>query len=235
MKQWDYVLDNVSIFDMNLDEEIKEAVDASGDSFDVKGTYDLTLSYNVYSLGDPVLEVIDLPVESSRRSNNTIKEKMYNLLSFQLDKADKLLTDSFELNIVNARVQGEELEGNQIKLQIVQIQEDQPKKKRKSKPMKVKCIVPSLSYTQNLIAELASKRLSEIYIDLMKIIRNKKIMSEILEIESTEDDKKLFQAFADQYSGLWLSTREDEEALIEKLRQRLIIVLEKYEAKQKNE
>lgn len=235
MQQWDYLLENTSIFDLDLDQRIKEAIDPSGDSFDAKGTYNLTLSYNLNTLRDQVLEIIDLPVEYIQRTNDTTKDKMYNLLGFQLDKADKILTSSFKLNIVSAAIQGEELDGlYQMRVRISEVKGEPIKVKRGFNP-KIITIVPSLPYTQDLVSKLASKRLSEIYIDLMRKIKNKKIMSEILEIESTEDDKRLFLAFADQYRGLWLSTREEEEALIEKLRQRLITVLEKYEAKQKNE
>lgn len=42
-------------------------------------------------------------------------------------------------------------------------------------------------------------------------------MSEILEINETEDDKELFRAFIKQYSQLWLTTKENEKTLLDRL------------------
>lgn len=72
--------------------------------------------------------------------------------------------------------------------------------------------MPSEPYTHDIIAKYASERLSKIFSDLMMAIRDNKIISEALEIEPTDDDNVLFQAFVEQYKGLWLHTSENEKA-----------------------
>ncbi len=89
-------------------------------------------------------------------------------------------------------------------------------------------IVPSLPYTQELTSKIASERISKIYYDFMNIIRDKKIMSEILGIKATKDEEKLFKAFAEQYGELWLTTEKRERELREKLVERSLAVLNKY-------
>lgn len=100
--------------------------------------------------------------------------------------------------------------------------------------MRVSSVVPSLPFTQDNVSKLASERLSKIYGDLMNIIRNKKIMSEILDIESTEDDEKLFRAFVKQYGELWLTSKEKEKALLDLLYERCISVVSKYTDEKEN-
>ena len=45
----------------------------------------------------------------------------------------------------------------------------------------------------------------------MKAMKYKKIMSDILGIDETEDDKKLFKVFVQQYGELWLTTEDREK------------------------
>ncbi|MHB8064647.1 MAG: hypothetical protein ACYDG2_18780 [Ruminiclostridium sp.] len=59
-------------------------------------------------------------------------------------------------------------------------------------------------------------------------------MSEILEINETEDDKELFRAFVKQYSQLWLTTKEKEKALLDGLREKCIFVVSKYTDEKEN-
>jgi hypothetical protein len=62
----------------------------------------------------------------------------------------------------------------------------------------------------------------------MNIIKDKKLMSEILEIEETEDDVILFRAFDKQYGELWLTIKEKENELLQRLEERSLAVVEKY-------
>ncbi|WP_164779581.1 hypothetical protein [Paenibacillus kobensis] len=53
-------------------------------------------------------------------------------------------------------------------------------------------------------------------------------MAEILEIEKTDDDNLLYQAFVKEYGELWLTTTKREKELFDKLINRATEVLEKY-------
>ncbi|WCF07731.1 hypothetical protein NDS46_26090 [Paenibacillus thiaminolyticus] len=78
------------------------------------------------------------------------------------------------------------------------------------------------------MSKLASERLNELYNKIFNVIRNKKVMSEILEINETDDDNLLFQVFVKEYRELWLTTKEREKELFDKLINKTTEVLEKY-------
>ncbi|OMD09853.1 hypothetical protein [Paenibacillus odorifer] len=224
----DFILIDNDIFNVNLCEEVKNEIIPFFDSSLLDCTFHLTISFNVNLLNDARMDLVDVPLKKWEK-NITRKDKIYNILHFQLDKIDKALCDS-GLNISRATIQGEELEAiNYIKIQLIE-QDSRPntsKNKKNSKPMKVKSVVPSLSFIQDTVSSYAGERLTNIYIDLMKVIRNKKIMSEILEIEATEDDRKLFDAFCNQYQDLWFPTKDEKEFLLNKLREKVESVVKK--------
>ena len=97
--------------------------------------------------------------------------------------------------------QGDYLEGEDIIK--IEIFEDTSKsfftgRGKNKKRMRCHSIVPSRPYIQDTTAKLAAEKLAKIYYDLMNLIKNKKLMSEILGIDETQDDKKLITAFAKQ-------------------------------------
>ncbi|OME41448.1 hypothetical protein [Paenibacillus odorifer] len=218
----EFILRDNDIFNVNLSEEVKNEIIPFFASSPLDCTFHLTISFNVNLLNDIRMDLVDVPLKKWEE-NITRKDKIYNILHFQLDKIDKALCDS-GLNISRATIQGEELEAiNYIKIQLIE-QDSSPntsKNKKNSKPMKVKSVVPSLSFIQDTVSSYAGERLTNIYIDLMKVIRSKKIMSEILEIEATDDDRKLFDAFCNQYQDLWFPTKDEKELLLNKLREKV--------------
>ncbi|MEK4289408.1 hypothetical protein [Paenibacillus sp. FSL P4-0502] len=224
----EFILRDNDIFNVNLSEEAKNEIIPFFDSSPLDCTFHLTISFNVNLLNDTRMDLVDVPLKKWEE-NITRKDKIYNILHFQLDKIDKALCDS-GLNISRATIQGEELEAmNYIKIQLIE-KDSSPntsKNKKNSKPMKVKSVVPSLSFIQETVSSYAGERLTNIYIDLMKSIRSKKIMSEILEIEATDDDRKLFDAFCNQYQDLWFPTKDEKELLLNKLREKIESVVKK--------
>ncbi|MEK4451262.1 hypothetical protein [Paenibacillus sp. FSL L8-0506] len=224
----EFILRDNDIFNVNLSEEVKNEIIPFFDSSPLDCTFHLTISFNVNLLNDIRMDLVDVPLKKWEE-NITRKDKIYNILHFQLDKIDKALCDS-GLNISRATIQGEELEAiNYIKIQLIE-QDSSPntsKNKKNSKPMKVKSVVPSLSFIQDTVSSYAGERLTNIYIDLMKVIRSKKIMSEILEIDTTDDDRKLFDAFCNQYQDLWFPTKTEKELLLNKLREKVESVVKK--------
>ena len=86
--------------------------------------------------------------------------------------------------------------------------------------MRCHSIVSSRPYIQDTTAKLAAEKLAKIYYDLRILIKNKKLMSEILGIDETQDDKKLITAFAKQYGDLWLPTEEEKRELLGRIEAR---------------
>ena len=123
-------------------------------------------------------------------------------------------------------IQGDEIKSKTIKIDII---EEGPKieitgKGKNKQRLMISSIIPSLKYTQENVSQAAGKSLSEIFLDVMVAINNdKRIMSYALGIKETDDEKKLFGAFVDKYSELWLTTKEREEELLEQLSADLIL------------
>lgn len=151
-------------------------------------------------------------------------------MSFQLKKLEKVLEEN-DIEAYSTTIQGDNLESeNIIKIEIVEdtSEPNYTGRGKNKKRMKVSSIIPSLPYTQENISTLAGERQSELYFRLKSIIKDKRLMSEILEIETTEDDYKLFQAFVERYGELWLTTSEREKELLDQLKDRCLFVIKKY-------
>lgn len=198
--------------------------------------YALTISFHVDLLNNSRMDHVNVPLKKWEKSE-TRKDKIYQLLGFQLGKIDDLLCNN-GLKIISSTIQGEKLEFNdiiKIQLSLKEQKNIFTEKSKTNKPLKMKSVVPSLSFTQDIISDFASERLSKMYNDLMKVIRSKKLMSEILEIEVTEDEKKLYSAFCEQYGELWLPTDHTKQVLIDKLRKRVEEVFNKHFDKEHSE
>ncbi|MED1955085.1 hypothetical protein, partial [Brevibacillus centrosporus] len=81
-----------------------------------------------------------------------------------------------------------------------------------------------------LMFTLAGRRLNEVYVKFRGIIRDKSLLSEILEIEETDDENILFKAFLKQYGDYWLSGD-----LVKRFKEKSIAVIEKRIEKQNRE
>lgn len=225
----EYILNHTDIFDEELDQKFGETLNNDKGAFEKGKAYIFKVSFHVNHLNSSKFQEFILPIPS-KTSKGTAKDKIYDVMSHQLKRMEDVLKQN-EIETYSTTIQGDNLEKENII--IIQIYEDTSEPaysgggKHKGRP-KVSSIVPSLPYTQDNIAKLASERLNKIYWYIMNIISNKKIMSEILDINETEDDKELFKAFVKQYSQLWLTTEEKEKALLERLYERCISVVSKY-------
>ncbi|WAG61799.1 hypothetical protein LL037_16565 [Clostridium estertheticum] len=184
-------------------------------------------------LDDTRFEGFNVPVPS-KTNKGTKKDEIYEVMSFQLRRLEKVLNEN-GAEVSSTTIQGEYLDSENI-IKIV-ICEDTSERKfmgrgKSRKSVKVSSIVPRMPFTQKNVTKLASERLNNIFINFIAVIRDKKLMSEILEIEETEDDGKLFNAFNKQYGELWLATSEREKELLEHLKKRSLIVIEKYNEKE---
>ncbi|WP_026673605.1 hypothetical protein [Alkalihalobacterium bogoriense] len=226
----EFILNKTTIFDENIDEKFSEVLKSSSDSFAAGNVYKFTVSFHVNLLNDTRFEEFILPV-SRKRSNDTRKDKIYDVMSFQLKKLEKVLEEN-DIEVYSTTIQGDQLaEENIVKIAIdedLTANQNTSGKGKNTKRGKVSSVIPSLPFTQQNITNLASERISKLFNELMNIIKNKKIMSDILEIDETDDEKKLFKAFASRYGGLWLTTSEKEKELLDQLRNRCEYVLKKY-------
>lgn len=224
-----YVLQNTDIFNENIDEKFKDAFLKHQDDYNKDEVYKLIISFHVNYLNDQSFEEISLPVKS-KISKNTRNDKIYDLLSFQLDKIEQILSEHGIITY-NTTIQGVYLDKEDIIK--IEIKEDKVEQKyegdrKNNRRLTMRSIVPSLPSTCEIASKLATENLNKIYNDFMSVIRNKKIMSEILGIEETEDDNQLFKVFVEQYGDLWLATEERKRELLTNFQERSMIILRKY-------
>lgn len=168
---------------------------------------------------------------TNHQKKNDDKEKMYDVLRFQL-KAMVSTLEKYDVEFYSSIIQGDQLDSLDIvKIEFIEDkwEEKYDKKGRIIARNKVSTVMPSKIYTTNLVNKLAGERLSEIYNRFYKAIPNKKMMSEILEIEPTENENELFQAFVRQYWGMWLTTNEKEKEYVDKFANKAVAVIERYE------
>ena len=228
----EYILLNTDIFDNEIGAKFNEIIQTDRNKFDKEKIYKLTVSFHVNLLKDKRFEDFSVPPKPYKRNKVSREEKIGDVLSYQLDKIRKILDENgIEAN--STTIQGDDLEAEDIiKIEIYEDVREQKYigkgKNRRREKFKVSSIVPSKPGTQKLVSELASKRIIEIYRDFMKVIRNdKKLMSGILWMEETNDDKTLIKAFAEQYGELWLTTSERSKELRERLCERALLVFNK--------
>ncbi|MNO27924.1 hypothetical protein D3C76_178100 [compost metagenome] len=229
----EYVLRDTNIFDPTLAEKFDTIILNETHQFVAEKVYKFIASFHVDLLKD--LSGFDrfiLPPSDKiiKRKKTDEKDKMYDVLGFQLKQLESILQKN-NIEFYSSTIQGDQLESKHIiKIELVE-DESEPvttTKGKKHRRGKVSSVVPSKPYTVNLVSKLASERLNELYNKIFNVIRNKRIMSEILEINETDDENLIFQAFVKQYGDLWLTTKEREKQLFDKLISKTTEVLEKY-------
>ncbi|GFZ93892.1 hypothetical protein GCM10008018_45440 [Paenibacillus marchantiophytorum] len=230
----EYVLRDTDIFDPILAEKFDTVILNETHQFEAGKVYKFIASFHVDLIKE--LSIFDrfiLPAASdkiNKRKKSGEKDKMYDVLGFQLKQLENILLKN-NIEFYSSTIQGDELESTHIiKIEIVEDKSERvtTRKGRKHQQGKVSSVVPSKPYTVNLVAKLSSERLSELYYKIFNVIKDKKIMSEILEIDETENENLLFQAFVKEYGEMWLTTKEREKELFDKLINKTTEVLEKY-------
>lgn len=224
----EFLFEDTDIFDLDINKKVEKNILLVNDQLSKEFEYSVEVSFNVELLKDLRFDKVDVKVNEWNK-NETRKDKIYNLLGFQLDSIGKAISNS-GLQTKDMSIKGELLEVlNVIKVKIEKKEpiQNKQKTKKKSKPLTIRCIMPNEPYINDTVSKLASERLNKIYSDLRGIVRDKKIMSEALDIEQTDDENVLFQAFVKQYKGLWLSTSEKEKALFDTLKEKILSAAEK--------
>lgn len=228
------MLRDTDILDPTLAEKFDTVILNETHHFDAQKVYKFIASFHVglikdlSGFGSFILPASDKVINKRKKMDE--KDKMYDVLGFQLKQLENILQKN-NIEFYSSTIQGDQLESTHIiKIEIVE-DESEPvttTKGKKHRRGKVSSVVPSKPYTVNLVSKLASERLNELYNKIFNVIRNKRIMSEILEINETDDDNLLFQAFVKEYGDLWLTTTAKEKELFDKLIKKTTEVLEKY-------
>ena len=224
----EYILQNTDIFDEKIGAKFNNVIEE--DSFANENVYELTVSFHVNLLDDSRFEEFNIP--PSIKNKGTKKDKIYDVMSFQLNQLKQILIEN-GIEVYKTTIQGDYLEAeNMIKIDISEDTSEpyytgKGKSKKKMK-INVCSIVPSKPYTQETITKLATKRISEIFCDYMNVIKDKKLISEILRIEETDDIQIIFKAFVEQYGDLSFTTNEKEKELRNQLFERSKFVIGKY-------
>lgn len=225
----EFILRDTDIFDMTIDQKFKEIIVDNNDFFSNEYVYVLKVSFHVNLLNDPRFLEFNTPIQSKIKEI-TKKDKIYDVMDFQLKKIEAIFKET-GIETYSTTIKGEKLEAeNIIKIEISK-DTSEPTftgRGKNKKRMKVSCIIPSSSYIEETIEGFRSERISKMYLNLLNNIRSKKVMSDILEIEETEDDNKLLNAFIEQYGELWFTTKDREEELQNKLKERLLFLVKKY-------
>ncbi|WP_083238793.1 hypothetical protein [Caloranaerobacter ferrireducens] len=225
----EYILQDTDIFDENIGEKFSRVIKNNKDVF-IKGkNYSFIVSFHVNLLHDARFESFNIDAPS-KINNGERKDKIYDVMSFQLKKLEQVLEEN-GIEVYSTTIQGDNLKSeNIIKIGIIE-DTSEPSYSGRGKNrrrIKVSSIIPSLPYTQEKISKFAGERLSELFYQLMYAVKDKRLMSEILEIETTEDDQILFEAFVERYGDLWLTTSETEKELLDQLKERCLFVVKKY-------
>lgn len=231
----EYILHNTDIFDKEIHQKFKNIFVNNSEKYSKEKVYKLKVSFHLNLLEDPRFKEFNIPDEGDMLKQRD-KDNTYNVMSYQLKQIKEVLSEN-NIEIYSTTIQGDNLDSeNIIKIEVSEDNSEPTfvRKGKNKRRLSVNSVVPSLPFIQDKISELSSERLSRIYCDLLKIVKSKKLMSEILGIKPTKDDKKLFEAFDEQYGDLWLTTKEKERELLEQFKARVISVANKEREENKN-
>lgn len=229
----EYILGNTDIFDQDIDVKFRKIIMSNLDKFNNEKSYELTVSFDVNLLNDLRFDTFHSS-NLIKKNKSSRKEIIHDVLSYQLDKLDQILTES-GIKSFSTTIQGDDIEAvNIIKIKIAE-DDSQPiaKGRGKNNRIKVSSIVPSIPAIREKATNIAAESLSKIFHDFVQIIGDKKMLSEILEIENTEDSRVISEAFMKQYGDLcFTKDKEREKELLDKLKERSLTVLNEHIAEE---
>jgi len=201
------------------------------DSYDKEKIYELTVSFHVNLLKDLRMETFPVPEPPYKRKKVSREEKIGDVLRFQLKRLGEVL-DENGIESDSKTIQGDDLEAEDIiKIEINEDLREQKYigkgKNRRRDRVKSSWIIENRREHQKRVSKAYSEIINRLYRKYLKDpIRNNKMISEILEIEET-DEIKLINSFAKQYGILLLDDKKGTE-LFNQLRTRVFNVLYKY-------
>ncbi len=232
------LITDTNIYDLNLydliDQEIKSGF------FDVRDDmrYNLEVIFHVELLNDRRLKEYYheyVKHEPVIKMGSKDEQAYYEYLHYVIHKVHEVFENN-NIKIRHMTIAGENMSNiNSIMINLEQgeqiIIEPEVKKrgrKREPKYISVCSVVPSRAYTTEVINRIREKGLNKRFKDYLEI-GGIKIMSQILDINITDDVNVLFREFINKYAHLWSIHGENEEdELHKKFFERVEYVGKKY-------
>ncbi|MED1951006.1 hypothetical protein [Brevibacillus centrosporus] len=151
----EFILQETDIFDEDIGRKFNEVIINNKDVFKSECDFKITVSFHVNLLTDERFQQFNIGDSGKRRGRtNTNKDKMYDVLSFQLDKVEQAAIEN-GIKVYSFKIQGDLLEAeNLIKIEIVEDTSDSITSGRRKG--KISEIIPNLRYTRELVTELVS-------------------------------------------------------------------------------
>lgn len=214
------IIESINVFEEKCIIQFEELVRQNFCGYKKEVPYQVDIYFHVNSLREEEKwRAINKTKQSQETKRIKPEDTVQEAMSYQLEGfVDILKGQGFE--ITNSRIIGDHLSREDIIK--VQFNEDMSQafysgRGKNKKRIKTSVIVPNLSGTNSIIAEYMSDKLSNIFYDFLKIIKDEYLLSEILGIEHTRNLDKLFSAFASKYRNLAWPFDNDRGTLLEEL------------------
>lgn len=226
----EFILKNTDIFDISLRNKFDSLLKTCKEHFEEGKPYNLTMSFHVNLIQDPRKDKYEMNM-SSKVDAKKHEDRIYEIMSTQLDKVEEIMTQN-GIESYSLTIQGDNLDY----INIIKFDFEEDKRKPaysgrgKSKTrIKVRSIAPNAPGTRATAAKFMQQRLNKLFSTFYDTIRNKEILSEVLEVEKTNDVNVLYKAFVNQYWELGFTTSEREKELLEQLKGKCLAALEKHQ------
>lgn len=224
----EYILQDIDIFAEDIGSRLHDIIKEDIVDFCNGKAYRLTVRFHMNLLNDQRFD--EFVVTPSITNKGTRKDKIYDVMNLQLYRIQEVLSKD-GIEIFSSSIEGDNIDSeNIVKINIVEDTSEpfyMGKGKNKTR-MKCISISPTTPYIREKVSKYAAESLSKMYCELMNVIKDRKLMSDILEINNTDDDKVLIRAFADQYGELYLATGQEREVLLNRLKEKILIASNKY-------
>lgn len=221
----EYIVENTDIFDYGLKSRIANAVAEELTNIDKHFMYHINVVFNNALLNDIRVDEFVIPEEKLplylRGKKLDHKEKLYNLLSYQIKLAEEILEEC-DIQVAGADIIGRKLERIvSINVEIKKDKEVIDKSNKKNKHYKVVSVMPNEEYILETAAKFMYDCIKQTYANLSKAVGGSKILDEILKVESISDINKVYHEFEKQYGKCWVESKEYGKELQGKFLKRL--------------
>lgn len=239
----EYILKGTDIFDLNICKKVEVLLSKNNLSSDLESWYRLEVIFHVNLLKSEKLKDYYKQYVSTKSVSNDKQENQKDFIYGVLGNVLKNIQSVFERNNINLDdlwIVGDEIESKDtiiLKLStsnkyLGNQKSSTDKKSKTPEHIIVRNIVPSRisinKKVRNLVEEAMNKRFDN-YLE----ITDTRIMSQILDVDITDNINILFKEFVNQYVQYFALHRDDEvDALHEKFKERAVFVWNNYYAKE---
>lgn len=227
-----FILENTYIFANNIELKFDKLLRKNIEKFNKDVCYRMIVSFDVDIINEVKLD--DLKGIIVNKTQRKIKEDdiISEAMSSQLDKFQSVLKSN-GIESYFRDIRGDNL--NRKDCVEIEFEEDYSEpayngRGKNKKRIGVCGIAPNMPGTRARFSKFINDRANKVFDEFMEIIHSKKMMSEILDIEITDDEDKLLRTFASEYWDLVFpfSNSEEREAAVKKLEEQVLAVINKY-------